>query len=156
MVTVTLRMIVKEEKEVPERCLTTVQDLVDEINFVDTGSTDDTIKIAEKFTDRVLQFEWTGKFKDARNESFKHATQENIFYVDADDVLLESDREKFKLLKRTLDTSIDSVSMYYNAGMDEFDNVTLQFRRNRLVKRARDFHWKGDVHNLLEVNEIGI
>jgi len=152
MVTVSLCMIVKNEEEVLERCLTSVHDLVDEINIVDTGSTDDTIKIAEKFTDRVFQFEWTGKFKDARNESFKHATQEYIFYVDADDVLLESDREKFKLLKRTLDPSIDSVSMYYNAGMDEFDNVTLQFRRNRLVKRARDFQWKGDVHNFLEVN----
>src|SRR5690625_7946181 len=141
MVTVSLCMIVKNEEEVLERCLTSVHDLVDEINIVDTGSTDDTIKIAEKFTDRVFQFEWTGKFKDARNEWFKHATQEYIFYVDADDVLLESDREKFKLLKRTLDTSIDSVSMYYNAGMDEFDNVILQFRGNRLVKRAHDIQW---------------
>src|SRR5690625_2694538 len=138
MVTVSLCMIVKNEEEDQERCLTSLQDLVDESNIVDTGSTDETIKIAKKVTDRVSQFEWTGKCKDARNESFKHATKEYIFYVDADDVLLEPDREKFKILTKTLDPSVDSVSMYYNAGMDEFDNVTLQFRRNRLVKRTRN------------------
>src|SRR5690625_5801514 len=119
MVTVSLCMIVKNEEEVLERCLTSAQDIVNAINIVDTGSTDETIKIAKKITDRVFQFEWTGKFKDARNESFKHATKEYIFYVDADDVLLERDREKFKILTKTLDPSVDSVSMYYNAGMDE-------------------------------------
>jgi len=152
MVTISLCMIVKNEEAVLARCLDSVHHLVDEINIVDTGSTDRTIEIAKKYTDRVFQFEWTGKFKDARNESFKHATKDYIFYMDADDVLLEEDQEKFKTLKETLDPSVDAVSMYYNAGMDEFGNVTLYFRRNRLVKRSRQFKWKGDCHNYLEVS----
>lgn len=145
-------MIVKNEEEVLARCLDSIHDLVDEINIIDTGSDDKTVEIAKQYTDRVFFFEWTGKFKDARNESFRHATQDYIFYLDADDILLEEDREKFKKLKETLDPSVDSVSMYYNAGMDEFGNVTLQYRRNRLVKRIRNFQWKGDVHNYLEVS----
>src|SRR5699024_4474018 len=48
--------------------------------------------------------------------------------------------------------SVDSVSMYYHAGVDEFGNVTLTYRRNRLVKRNRHFKWKGDCHNYLEVS----
>src|SRR5690625_3232909 len=145
-------MIVKNEEEVLARCLDTVHDLVDEINIVDTGSEDKTVEIAKQYTDRVFFFEWTGKFKDARNESFRHATKDYIFYMDADDVLLEEDREKFKKLKETLDPSVDSVSMYYNAGTDEFGNVTLKYRRNRLVKREKQFKWKGDCHNFLEVS----
>lgn len=145
-------MIVKNEEAVLERCLSTVHDLVDEIIIVDTGSTDQTVSIAKKFTDKLYFFEWTGKFKDARNESFRHATKDYIFYVDADDVLLDEDREKFKKLKKTLDHSVDSVSMYYNAGLDEFGNVTLTYRRNRLLKRERNFKWEGDVHNYIVVS----
>lgn len=152
MVTISLCMIVKNEEVVLERCIASVKDIVDEINIVDTGSTDQTIKIAKEHTDRVFSFEWNGRFKDARNESFKYATKDYVLYLDADDVLLEADREKFKALKETLDPSVDSVSMYYNAGMDEYDNVTLQYRRNRLLKRTRDFKWKGDCHNYLEVD----
>src|SRR5699024_1203063 len=42
-------------------------------------------------------------------------------------------------------------SMFYHAGTDEFGNVTLKYRRNRLVKTSRNFQWKGDCHNFLEV-----
>lgn len=87
----------------------------------------------------------------ARNESFKHATKDYILYLDADDVLLEEDQKKLKELKETLDPSVDSVSMYYDAGTDEFGNVTLRYRRNRLVKREKNFKWKGDCHQYLEV-----
>lgn len=64
---------------------------------------------------------------------------------------MEEDREKFKLLKETLDPEVDSVSMYYNAGIDEYGNVTLRYRRNRLLKRSRQFQWHGDVHNYIAV-----
>src|SRR5699024_2619925 len=141
MVTVSLCMIVKNEEDVLARCLDSVHHLVDEINIVDTGSTDNTIEIARKYTDRVFRFEWTGRFSDARNESFKYATKDYIFYLDADDVLLEKDQEKFKKLKETLDPVVDSVSMFYHAGTDEFGNITLSYRRNRLVKRSRNFRW---------------
>ncbi len=152
MITISLCMIVKNEEDVLARCLDSVKDLVDEINIVDTGSTDQTVDIAKQYTDHVYHFAWTGKFKDARNESFSYATKDYIFYVDADDVLLEEDREKLKLLKETLDPSVDSVSMYYHAGTDDHGNVTLKYRINRLMKTSRQFQWKGDCHNYLEVS----
>ncbi|MFE8695019.1 glycosyltransferase [Cytobacillus sp. FJAT-53684] len=151
MVSISLCMIVKNEEEVLGRCLDTVKDLVDEINIVDTGSTDRTVEIANEYTNRVYFFEWTGNFSEARNESFKYATMDYILYLDADDVLLEEDREKLKKLKDSLNPAVDSVSMYYNAGIDEFGNITLQYRRNRLVKRSRNYKWKGDSHNYLDV-----
>src|SRR5690625_5171034 len=133
MITISLCMIVKDEEEVLGRCLDSVKDVVDEINIVDTGSTDKTMEIAKAYTNRIFTFEWTGKFKDARNESFKYATKEYILYLDADDVLLGEDKKKLKDLKETLDPAVDSVSMYYNAGIDEYGNVTLTYRRNRLL-----------------------
>jgi glycosyltransferase involved in cell wall biosynthesis len=44
-----LTMIVKNEASIIERCLNSTKDIVDCISICDTGSTDDTIKIIEKF-----------------------------------------------------------------------------------------------------------
>ena len=93
MVSVSLCMIVKNEEDVLERCLNSVSDLVDEIVIVDTGSTDRTKEIAARFTRLVLEFPWRDDFAAARNESFAHASMDYCMWLDADDVLLEADRE---------------------------------------------------------------
>lgn len=152
MITVSLCMIVKNEEEVLDRCLATIHDIVDEINILDTGSTDRTREIAAKYTDRVFSYQWTGNFAEARNESHKYATKEYIMWLDADDVILEEDRQRMLELKKTLDPSVDSVSMFYDAGTDSFGNVTLRYRRNRWVRRDRNFKWEGDAHAFLQVS----
>jgi len=48
-ITISLCMIVKNEKLTLDRCLTSIKDAVDEIIIVDTGSTDST-KILQKNT----------------------------------------------------------------------------------------------------------
>lgn len=144
-------MIVKNEEATLWNCLNSVKDIVDEIIIVDTGSTDRSKEIAKEFTDTIYDFEWVDDFAIARNFSFRHATKEYILWLDADDVLLEEDQEKLRELKQTLNSSVDSVSMIYNYGFDEYENVTLSFRRNRLVKRCRNFKWYGDCHVYLHV-----
>lgn len=151
MVTISLCMIVKNEEETLARCLDSAKDIVDEINIVDTGSSDRTVEIARQYTDRIFFYAWTNSFAAARNESYKYATKDYILYLDADDVLLEADQKKFKELKETLDPSIDAVSMYYDAGTDAFGNVTLRYRNIRLVKREKNYQWYGDCHNYLDV-----
>ena len=127
MITISLCMIVKDEEEVLARCLDSVKDIVDEIIIVDTGSTDRTVEIAKRYTDRIYHFPWTGSFSEARNHAFSYATMQYTLYLDADDVILEEDRKKFLELKKTLDPAVDSVSMYYNAGLDDHGNVTLRY-----------------------------
>ena len=89
MITISLCMIVKNEEDVIGRCLASVSDLVDEINIVDTGSTDRTKEIVKTYTDRIWDFEWVDDFALARNYSFQQATQEYVLWLDADDVLEE-------------------------------------------------------------------
>ena len=57
MITISLCMIVKNEEEVIGRCLDSVRGLVDEINIVDTGSTDRTKEIVGGYTNRIFDFQ---------------------------------------------------------------------------------------------------
>ena len=73
MASVSLCMIVKNEEEVLARCLESVQEIVDEIIVVDTGSTDNTREIAGRYTQQVYDFAWKDDFAAARNFSFSKA-----------------------------------------------------------------------------------
>ena len=144
-------MIVKNEEDVIGRCLDSVSGLVDEINIVDTGSTDSTKEIVSKYTDRIFDFEWSDDFAAARNFSFQQATKQYILWLDADDLFTAEDQEKFKALKQTLQTDVDAVSMNYHLSFDTEGNVTSLLRRYRLVKKDKKFKWIGAVHEYIEV-----
>jgi glycosyltransferase involved in cell wall biosynthesis len=149
MITISLCMIVKNEEDVLKRCVDSVKDIVDEIIIVDTGSTDKTREIARSLTDKVYDFEWIDDFSAARNFAYSKATMEYILILDADDVVLEEDREKFKKLKRELSPDVDMVLMPYNVGFDSKGNVTLTYNRERLSRRDRGFRWVEPVHEHL-------
>jgi len=83
--TISLCMIVKDEAEFINKCLLSVAGVVDEIIVVDTGSTDETVFIAEEHGAKVFHYEWNGSFADARNESLSHATGDWILVMDADE-----------------------------------------------------------------------
>jgi len=152
VITISLCMIVKNEEDNLSRCLDTVQDIVDEIVIVDTGSTDNTKKIAMKYTDKIYNFEWIEDFSAARNFAFSKATKDYILWLDADDIILEVDRKKLKLTKKILDSTVDVVMMKYNVGFDDKGNVTLSYFRERLVKRDRNFKWVDPIHEYIEAN----
>ena len=95
MVTISVCMIVKNEEAVLARCLTSLQEIADEIIIVDTGSTDNTKEIAKSYTKHIYDFAWVDDFAVARNFAFSKATKEYIYSADADEVLEEIDRKKF-------------------------------------------------------------
>jgi glycosyltransferase involved in cell wall biosynthesis len=93
-----LCMIVRDEQEMLEQCLSAVAPAVDEIVIVDTGSQDRTIEIARAFDARVIEREWTGSFAEARNVSFEAATGDWLMYLDADEVLVADDVDRLRAL----------------------------------------------------------
>lgn len=151
MVSISLCMIVKNEEKVLDRCLASVARLVDEINIIDTGSEDRTKEIAAKYTDRIFDFEWKDDFAAARNYSFSKATKEYTLWLDADDVILEEDQERFLKIKETLDNGYDSVKMKYVLAKGQNGEILSSLMRNRLVKTAKNYQWIGLVHEYLEV-----
>ena len=151
MITISLCMIVKNEEKVLRRCLDTVADLVEELVIVDTGSTDKTMQIAAAYPHaKLYEFSRIGDFAAARNFAFSKATQEYIYSADADEVLDETNRERFRALKQTLLFEVEIVQMKYGNQL-QFGTVYNydEEYRPKLFKRQRSFVWEGAIHETI-------
>lgn len=84
-------MIVKNEEKYLEKCLTALKPILENVDseliIADTGSTDNTVEIAKKFTDNVFHFEWINDFAAARNSTLDKAKGEWYMFIDADEII---------------------------------------------------------------------
>jgi glycosyltransferase involved in cell wall biosynthesis len=96
MPTLSLAMITKNESASLAHCLASVRGLVDELVVVDTGSSDDTVAIAETFGARVGRFPWCDDFSAARNESLRLCTGDWVLVLDADEAVDALDHARIR------------------------------------------------------------
>ncbi len=92
-----------EEKNI-EAALKSVAPIASETIVVDSGSRDDTLKIAKRYTPRVFERKWTN-FADQKNYANSLATRPWIFSLDADERVSPELRDEILGLK-DLDPSV--------------------------------------------------
>ncbi len=80
-------LIVRDNAGTIRPCLESLRPWVDELVVVDTGSADDTPRVAAALGARVFHFPWCDDFSAARNESVRHARGRWVFWMDSDDVI---------------------------------------------------------------------
>ena len=155
MITVSVCMIVKNESQILARCLDSLRGIWDELIIVDTGSQDDTVTIARRYTDKVYSFEWTGDFSEARNFALDKASCDYIYSADADEILEGDNVDKFLALKRCLDPCIDVVQMYYG---NQLDNGTVynfdRELRPKLFRRLKPIRFIEPIHETLNISPV--
>lgn len=140
-----LCMIVKNEERYLEGCLQSVQGLVDEIVIVDTGSTDGTLAIADRFGAKSFSFPWNDDFSAARNASLAHATGDWILVLDADERLDEASKEYLKPLLNAKDVA--GYSLVCESAVES--GVGDQHQRApvfRLLRNHLDIRFEGMIH----------
>ena len=147
--TISLCMIVRNEEESLGRCLESAKDIADEIIIVDTGSTDSTIDIAKRYTQKVYFFPWIDDFAAARNFAFSKATRQYCMWLDADDVLEPADRDALLRLKALLPEEVDVVMMRYHTAFDEKEQPTFSYYRERILRNSPQYRWEGRVHEAI-------
>jgi glycosyltransferase involved in cell wall biosynthesis/acetyltransferase-like isoleucine patch superfamily enzyme len=140
-------MIVKNEESCLEACLNSVKG-ADEIVIVDTGSTDKTIEIAKKYTDKVFsgpEYLWRDDFAFSRNQCLEKCTGDWVLIIDADETLEPDGMEKIRAIVAS--TAKDAV--FFHAVSSD---VSRELHRSiRLIKRDKAL-WKGRIHNYLTVS----
>lgn len=80
-------LICRDEEHHLPACLDSVRSVVDEIVVIDTGSTDQTVKLAKERGARVDHYPWHDDFSAARNAALERASGDWILVIDADERL---------------------------------------------------------------------
>ena len=91
-----------EEKNIG-RCLQSLQGVADEIVVVDSGSTDDTVKICQRYNAVVVEQKWLG-YGAQKNFANRIAKHEYILSLDADEALTDE-------LKKSIVAELQSCDM---------------------------------------------
>ncbi len=137
-------LIVKDEQDHLAKCLASIQSCTEEIIVVDTGSTDDSVKIASDHGASVYHHPWTGDFSGHRNQSMSYATGSWILIIDADEILEPQSASRVsEVIAKTK----------YNAVLFKVVNLNRDGRIRSLLTSPRLFrnhagcHYRGIVHN---------
>ncbi len=137
-------MIVKNEESCLATCLESVKG-ADEIVICDTGSTDKTIEIARRYTDKVFtgeEYLWRDDFAFHRNQSLEKCTGGWILIIDADEYLEAGGIEKTRNLISTVKKNCVYVKTQGKGSGDY--NMS-----NRLFRSGVGIHWQEPAHNVL-------
>lgn len=136
-----LCMIVKNEQASLPQALISVKDIVDEMVVLDTGSTDQTIKIARDFGAKVYHFEWCNDFAVARNEALKYVQGKWVLVLDADEVLTAEIVPQIKqaiAFERHL--VINLIRYEVGAAQCPYSLVSRLFRNHPEIRFSRPYH----------------
>ena len=168
-------MIARDEEEWLPACFESIKAIADEIIFVDTGSKDQSLAIAERLGAKIYHFGWRDDFAAARNFSLSKATGNWILVLDADEVISAqdypllkeltsnpaSDPKAYQLLTRNYITLNNIVGWRGNDGSypkQEQGCGWIPSLKTRLWSNHAQIRFSYPVHELVEpsLKEIGI
>ncbi len=86
---ITAVIITFNEEQKIERCLKSL-DWVDEIIVVDSFSTDSTVPICRRYTDKVYQHPWPNNYSEQRTRAQEYAAHDWVLFMDADEVVTKA------------------------------------------------------------------
>ena len=88
---------------------------------------------------------WKDDFSYARNYSLSKATKDYIMWLDADDIINQTNQQKLIELKNTLNKNVDIVMMKYKMGK----NNDCIFYRERLIKNNKTHFFVNAIHETI-------
>lgn len=151
-------MIVKNEEAKLEKCLRALQPLRDavpcELVIADTGSTDGTRAIAERYADLVFDFVWVNDFSAARNAVMDHCSGLWYLTVDADEYMDADVSELTSFLQSAEREKVDAGQikiLNYNT-VEMLPGDYNAFFVYRIVRMASGIRYKGAIHEAFAVS----
>ena len=94
-----------------------------EIIFVDTGSTDSTVSIAERYIENVYHFDWIDDFSAARNYSISLAKNDWVLILDCDEFVTQLDISCFEMLAKQYPEGVGVLNRVSHYKMNDSDSI---------------------------------
>jgi len=150
-VKISLCMIVKNEEENIINCLDCAMKVVDEAIVVDTGSTDKTVELLDKYSNentcvKIIHHKWENSFSKARNLSLRYASGDWIIILDADERLFADRIQLEGIINNTIEQAF--IIPIYN--LMNNDNIEVTSVMIRLFKNNKP-HYTGAIHEQLHI-----
>ena len=146
--------IVKNEEKNLRKSIESLKDAVDEIVVVDTGSVDNTVKVAENLFQAMLFHEaWQDDFSAPRNKALKHVTGDWIIFLDADEYFTQETAQNIRLVIEKIDKTKTNGLLIYRVNVDEdADNKILDSTFIlRIFRNLRGLGYVGKIHEELRL-----
>ncbi|OED37949.1 hypothetical protein AB833_21995 [Chromatiales bacterium (ex Bugula neritina AB1)] len=147
-------MIARNEENNILASLNSARDCVDHMVVVDTGSTDNTAKLATEAGATVIHHTWADNFAAARNAAVEQVSEGFVLILDADEQLGPGAREAIR--KAVDNGNIDGARLpLYNATTLEathYDVISGEALMGpptlleRLLRKTDDLKWQGIIH----------
>ena len=136
-----LSMLARNEAGQIEAALASVADFVDEMVVLDTGSTDDTVAIAERCGAVVHSIAWPGDFAPARNRALELVRGDWVLVLDADERLRPEARQPLLELMQQPDLLLVTLlRQELGATQSPYSSVSRLFRRHGAIRWSRPYH----------------
>ena len=149
-------MIVKNEERCLEKCLKALEPLRQaipcELVIADTGSTDKTKEIAEKYADILFDFTWVNDFSKARNAVMDRCSGKWFLSVDADEYFTGDPQEFVALLrKKEYQKYKYARTVIRNFSDPEMQSIYSDFYAPRMVRFDTGVKFSGSIHEVIPI-----
>ncbi len=148
MTPISICVIMKNEEKHIETFLSSIKHFFKncphEIVLVDTGSTDNTLSIARKYTDNIFHFKWIGDFSAARNFSLSCAVNDWILVLDCDEYVIEFDPKGLQEMINRYPGAVGMLSRKNHYEMNGTDSIYTD-DVERFFNR-KTFHYEAIIH----------
>lgn len=148
MTPISICIIAKNEEKHMEAFLTSIQTHMGsyphEIILIDTGSTDQTVSIAKKYTDKIFFFQWINDFSAARNYSLSCASYDWILVLDCDEYIVSLKTDAFSRMITQYPNEVGVLSRRNHYEMNGTDSVYTD-QVERFFNR-KYYHYEAIIH----------
>lgn len=147
MLPISVCIIAKNEEKHIEECCRRLVPYGFEIVLADTGSSDRTIELALKYTDKIYHFEWCGDFAAAKNFAMSKASHDWILSIDCDEYIESIDMDSLAACMKAHPDAAGRIlirNRFTENGQTSYEQV----RVSRFVNRRR-YRFEGVVHEQL-------
>lgn len=155
MYPISICVIAKNEEKHMENFLSSIKKHMKkypyELVIVDTGSTDQTVEIAKRYTNKIFHFDWIDDFSAARNYSLECASCNWVLVLDCDEYMTDLKPECFQQMMMQYPKGVGLITRQNHCWSNHTDRIFTD-EVNRFFNK-KYYHYEAIIHEQLLAND---